>query len=417
MKKKLNILIPCGFFKDDEDNPASFRVRYLTALAMSVKGHDVVFMYPESRFKYLKSSVQDGNKYKAMMVIGIPGILPKRFRRTGYDFIECLFKTIYVMTHQVDIIQVTGGHRPINFVPCLFGKHLKGCVIVDESWEWLGKGGYADKRKGLFGKLISLYDKCFEIRVKELYDNIIVISSELKRRFRNPDKVIVLYGGAENNNLHPYELDEARDLICQPTNRFIIGMSNLTRGDHEDNRIFFEAFRKLCGEYSNVYLIATGCDRSYVEKIKKEYGITDRIISPGYIEFDEYNKYLSACNVFVLPYLDTQVNRARWPNKLGDYICLERPVITNPVGDVETLFTKYKVGILCNETSESFYVILKDIVENRLKIETYTQDSQFVAKNILSFDKRIDRMLKMFTVALKARKSEVRKQLDEPSES
>ena len=78
-------------------------------------------------------------------------------------------------------------------------------------------------------------------------------------------------------------------------------------------------------------------------------------------------------------------------------MCLERPIITNPTGDAKHLFEKYKLGILCPDTPESYYDILKGFIEGRIKTEACTQDSRFVAHQVISFDKRIDQMLEIFT--------------------
>lgn len=338
------------------------------------------------------------------MIYGTPGILPMGFRTGGFGIIDCIFKTLYILFHSFEVIQVGSGHRPSNFLPSIFGKYLKKTIIVDECWEWLGKGGYADTRKGLFGSIIALYDRHFEVKLKEMYDSIIVISSELKRRFSKQEKVVVILGGAENSQLQPYKIIDARVLLHIPADRFIIGMSNLIRSDHEDNKVFFAALQRICEEYSKVHLIATGCDESYIKEIEREFNITGKILFPGYVDFIDYNKYLSACDIFVLPYPDTCINRSRWPNKIGDYMCLERPIITNPTGDVKKIFEQYKVGILCGEKTEDFYKIFEQIFENNIDLTAHVKDSRFVADELLSFDKRIKKMIKIFEKLIEKQK-------------
>jgi len=391
----MKILILCGHFKDYENNPASFRIRYLTALTMAEKGHEVFFIYPGCGLKFDRK-IKNNTVDNRLRIFKTPGILPIDFRTGGFGFLDGLFKSFCVLIFDVDVIQVVSGHRPSNFIPSIIGKYLKRCVIVDECWEWLGKGGHADKKKGVLGRLIALYDNLFELKLKMFFDSIIVISSELKKRFKFKTKINILYGGAENNNFRAYKIDEARSLLKLPHKCFIIGMSNLIQGDHEDNKVFFKAFRKLCGIYSDIFLLTTGSNSSYIEKIGNEYETKNNIISIGYVDFNRYNLFLSACNIFVLPYPDTPINRARWPNKFCDYICLDRPVLTNPTGDIKKLFKKYDIGLLCEETCESYYSKLKEIIENKIILELYSRDSIFVAKNILSFDKRIDNMLQLF---------------------
>jgi len=98
----------------------------------------------------------------------------------------------------------------------------------------------------------------------------------------------------------------------------------------------------------------------------------------------------------VLPFSNTLINAARWPNKIGDYLCLNRPVITNPTGDIKLLFDQYKVGILCDQTPEGFFYVINEILNKSIKLESYTEDSLYVANEVLSFDKRIDKYLEIF---------------------
>ena len=403
----MKIVILCDYFDEHEINRASFRIRYLTALHIAKKGHDVAFIYPSKSFNLINKSYENPKEKTRMKIIGTPGLFPMKFRTGGFGFIDGLFKTLFVLTHSVDVIQVGSGHRPSNFLPSMVCKYLKRSITVDECWEWLGEGGYADSRRGFFGRVISLYDKYLEIKLRSLFDNIIVISTELKKRFKIGRKVTVLLGGIENQALHPYALDEARAMVGISKDIFLVGMSNVIRGDHKENKICFEACRKICRRYPKTRLFLSGTDKRYIEEIADKFELKEQIIFKGYIDFEEYNKHLSSCNVFVLPYSNTLINRCRWPNKIGDFICLERPIITNPTGDVKELFTKYKLGILCSENSEAFYNSLQNVIKREYEDKFDAEEASFVANNLLTFSGRIDRMLEIFTGLLKCKNDKI----------
>lgn len=378
---------------------SSSRVRYLTALKMSKRGHHVTFMFPSRGLRCQKLPINS-----CLLKIGTPGLLPKRFRRGGFGLFDGLFKSIEVWKGRYDVIHVTNGHRPSQFIPCLLGKYVKGARIVDESWEWLGKGGYADIRTGIIGNCIGLYDRYLEMTLKSIFDHVVVISTALKNRFKNKDKVSVLHGGAESHGLEPYKIVWARKSVGLPHKAFCIGMSNVLRADHDENKIIFEAFSRLCKKHESLYLVATGFDVGYIREIGAAYNCAERIIASGYVEFDLYNKYLSSCDVFVLPYPDTPINRGRWPNKVGDFLCLDRPIITNPTGDIKGLFEKYKVGLLCEATPDAFYELLDKVINKKLDILRCTDDCEYVATNVLSFDKRVNDLLAIFKRTIEARR-------------
>ena len=173
-------------------------------------------------------------------------------------------------------------------------------------------------------------------------------------------------------------------------------MSNVIESDHDDNKFFFKAFSRLTKKYEHLFLLITGACENYKKLIEDEFEINGRIISMGWVEFELYNKYLSACDLFVLPYKNTNINAGRWPNKIGDYLCLARPVLTNPTGDIRQYIEKYRLGILCDDNPEGFYTAIDSILEDDTDLEGYSSDSLSFVEKKLSFDKRIDKMLNIF---------------------
>lgn len=392
----MKILILSTFIEDFVER-ASFKIRLLTAKKMAEREHDVTFISPAKDQRINPRITITGNLEK----ISTPGLFPVKFRVGGFSLLDALYKTVHVLKSSFDVIQVTNGHRPAQLLPCLVGKYLKKAVIVDERWEWLGKGGYADIKKGFVGKIVSLYDRFLDLRVKIFYDYIITISKTLQDRFGNGSNVIVLYGGTENTSLKDYDLKTARKELGLNIDSIILGMSNIGPLDLYNIDIFLRAFEKLSPEFRSLFLLLTGSDKDFVEHIKRRYSFPDRIIFPGWVDFEVYNKYLSACNIFVLPYRNLPMFAAAWPNKLGDYLCLNRPIISNPTGDIKYFFEKYQVGFLCDESPESFYEMIKSILSSYSNLTSYCKDSLYVANEILSFDKRIDKLLGIFQTKLK----------------
>jgi glycosyltransferase involved in cell wall biosynthesis len=397
----MKIIILCDFFKESKENTASYRVKWLTAREMARKGHVVTFVYPV-RGIHIEHESPESN----LRLIGVPGILPVIMRRSGFSISDIFCRSLLTIMNLPDVIYVTNGHRPANLIPCLISRLLGNTVIVDETWDWMGKGGYSDKREGLAGRLLATYDRVFEITFKELFDILIVITSELRKRFSGKEKVYVQHGGAEYGALVPFSRNAARSMLGIGQDLFIIGMSSLVRGDHSDNEAFLNALGILCREYNNVFLMVTGSDDSYIKGITEHYGLQGRVIYPGYLEFSEYNKYLSSCDIFVLPYPDTQINRGRWPNKLGDYISLRRPVVTNPTGDVKTLFERYSLGVLCGSSPYDYYDILRKMVDGELNPADMARDAEYVAAHVLAFDKRVESLINIFLDTLRERKTD-----------
>jgi len=379
----MRILALSDYFEDYRENRASFRVRYQTALKMSEMGHEVHFVYPGSGMACKR--VKIGQR---LLKQKTPGLFPMRLRVGGFGLIDMITKSLIVLFGDYDVIHVTNGHRPSQFIPCLLGKYLKRAIIVDECWEWLGKGGYSENRKGLLGRFVGAYDRHLEFLLKRIFDHVIVISEALAERFSGRSQVTVLNGGAETEELTAYSMRESRHTNGLPMDYFIVGMSNVMPADHGDNKVFFEAMRCLVGRHKKLFLLATGSETEYLHEVSCEYGFKQRLISPGYVSFVEYNRYLSCCDTFVLPYPNNQLNRGRWPNRLGDYFSLSRPIITNPTGDIPRLFQAHQVGVLCDFSAEAFIRTVEGLINGVNQAEDYARDSRYVAEEVISFERR-----------------------------
>ena len=380
-------------FMNDYEEKASFKIRYLTALKMAESGHEVVFMYPANKLGGRRGLP---DCHIRLSLVATPGLLPNRFRVGGFGILDTIFKVLRVLRDHFDVIYATNGHRPAQFLPSFLGKHLKGALTVDECWEWLGKGGYADLRSGIVGAIVSLYDRSLEVALRRSYGRLIAISETLKQRFGNGAATAVIHGGAETDALINYPIPEARKRTGLGEDLFLIGISNVTEVDHRDNVVLFEAVERLSTEFANLSIVVTGADTPYVRRLKESYGFLRRMIFPGWVTFEEYNAYLSSCNVFFLGNRDSLINRARWPNKMGDYLSLQRPIITHPTGDVERYFNKYGIGFLCEETPEAVADLLRSMITGRIELALYARDSLRLAREVLSFDCRVARILTLF---------------------
>ena len=272
-----------------------------------------------------------------------------------FNPIEIVLRVLDVIKNRYDVIHALPGHRPSHFLPCIISKKLYKTLILDEWWEWFGIEGISAGKKGL-GRLAARYEQCNELKLKKYFDVILPISKCLVDRLPEAvqKKCIVLHGGMDDRKLIAYDLKEARDGVDLDLTAFYVGMSNICRLDHPDNIPLFSAFSKFAKQHDNVKLVVSG-EESYIDSEVCSLVGEENVINIGWQSFEKYNFYLSSCNLFVLPFPPTKRNEGRWPNKLGDYIWLKRPVITNPTGELIGIMEKGKLGY-CNENSEDQYL-------------------------------------------------------------
>jgi glycosyltransferase involved in cell wall biosynthesis len=373
-----------------------FYIRYRTSEILTRNPNTYVTMIYPSINIFSFSVIQPKKNFK---VISVPSFLPARFVRGGFSLFDLVYKTFKILTTKYDIIHVDMGHRPAGFVPAFIGKKVKKSKIINEWWEWFGKGGLADFRiKGL-QKYIALYDNYTELPATKKYDGVIAITHTLKKRLCHTDiynKTIVLYGGAETSDLKKYDTKEARSKLILDQESIIIGMINICEEDEEDNAIFWKAFNKLTCEYNRLMLLVTG-NRDYVcNKFMPNINFRSRIIYPGWVDREDYAVYLSSCDFFVLPLRDNLRNAARWPNKISDYFSVEKPILTNPVGDLKQLFERHRLGLLCDTRVECFYDKTKLLIENKTQREHCCSDQWEFVHNELSFDGRVNKIYNFY---------------------
>ena len=272
-----------------------------------------------------------------------------------FNPIEIAIRMCDVIKNRYDVIHVLPGHRPSHFLPAILSRKLYGTLLVDEWWEWFGVEGISADKKGL-GSFIAKYEQLTELKLKKYYDVILPISKCLADRLpaEVQKKCIVLHGGMDDQKLVAYDLSFARASVNLDAQAFCVGMSNICRLDHPDNIPLFRAFSEFAKQHDHIKLIVSG-ERTYIDSDVRSVVGEENLVNIGWQPFEKYNLYLSACNLFALPFPDTKRNRGRWPNKLGDYVWLKRPVITNPTGELKEIVLQGNLGY-CTENSEKQYL-------------------------------------------------------------
>ena len=101
-------------------------------------------------------------------------------------------------------------------------------------------------------------------------------------------------------------------------------------------------------------LIITGQVRQNIRDLVSKYRLEEHVVAPGYLSREKYSTFLGSSDVFLLPMDDRPYNVGRWPNKMCDYLSFARPTISNPIGDIKTLFENYNVGLLARWEPKDF---------------------------------------------------------------
>ena len=149
---------------------------------------------------------------------------------------------------------------------------------------------------------------------------------------------------------------------------------------HLDMEIVMASLVIVSKKYPNVKLIITGKVKQSIHELITKYGVKDRIIFTGFLSSDDFPIYLGCSDVFLLPFADRPYNHGRWPNKMGDYLTIGRPTVSNPVGDIKTLFEKHDVGLLAEWSAEDFAEKIIFLLDHPEISERYGQNARECCK-------------------------------------
>ncbi len=257
--------------------------------------------------------------------------------------------------------------RPATIHPALFYMRRHSFPLFIDWIEWWGKGGTISVNRPIwYQKTLAWIEEFYEEHFRTLADGSTVISSELAKRAKglgvNSDSILILRGGVDVDYMKHVELKSARKKLGIDTQLIIGGFSS--QDSHLDIEEVIKAVHIVTSREKRFKLMITGHKTAKLMDLLRKHKLQDDVILPGFIPADIYPIYLSCCNFFLLPYPENICNLGRWPNKVGDYMGVGRPTITNPTGDLKDLFSRNKIGIMCDYKASSFADAILELVQN-----------------------------------------------------
>lgn len=326
---------------------------YSIAHAMVQRGHKVTLIAISDRSRW---GIRETD-WNGVRVVETPDLLWGKLR-SGWDIWNLLNRLYFLSRERIryDLIHCFET-RPATIYPALYFSHKWNIPWFIDWIDWYGHGGLISINRPfwyrwLFGWLETYFEETFLTRAAGLS----VISTSLKERAISlgvlQDSILYLPSGMHPDRFLSRPIDLCRKELGFSPSEPIIGFSSAD--SHLDLDIVMQALSIVTQKYNEVKLMITGRTDSSVLKMANVYRVADQLILTGYLPIEMLPIFLGCCNLFVLPYPATNYNLGRWPNKVGDYMCLGRPIVSNPVGDIKTLFENYQIGLLAKWDPEDF---------------------------------------------------------------
>jgi len=303
--------------------------------------------------------------------------MPRRFRHGGYDIFDMIFRSVYLLLQDKDILH-SFNHRPASSISAwLVSKtnHVEWWTDWADLW---GKGGIADRRYGFLRWLTSSLDTHLEKWVITHCPNITAISHYLikKSRFwrQGSKNIYFLPVGADTDLIKPLPKLEARQQLKLNRNDFLGCFLYVGTYDAD---FLSQILLQVHLHHVSFKLMMLGpfLDDFYCQLPARPHPIYDRIVHPGVVSRTNLSAWLSAADVALLPYRNLEINRGRYPNKLGDYLAAGKPIVANPTGEVKRLLAKYDIGWTASESPRKFAQLLETVGKDKRQINSKSKNA------------------------------------------
>ena len=167
-------------------------------------------------------------------------------------------------------------------------------------------------------------------------DAIVVVSPFLKREIKargiDGDKIYVVPNAADpglfNPNLKNVHL-KAQYYIEEET--VVVGFIGWFVDWHKIEGLI-EAFSRVCkGKNARLMIIGDGDLKDHYAETAEKFGVSDQLIMPGAIPYEDVPEYISIMDICVIP----ASNQYRSPIKLFEYMVMEKPVLAPRLEPIE----------------------------------------------------------------------------------
>ena len=359
------------------------------ARELAARGHEVDVMCHANTERW-RTHIEEVDGFR---IIENPDLLVGTLRQ-GWDPVCALRRWLFLRreNRHYDIIHCLDTRLAVVW-PALSYARQKGIPIVSDWIDWWGRGGLIQERRPWwYRRLFAWIEVFFEESYRSKLDGLTAISHALVDRAADlgvpRERCLHIPGGA---NLAAFA-DVPSKEVCRaelgiPADAPVVCFSGLDV--LIDLSVAVRAFEVLLKRDPRTMLLLVGpTERDARERVSDVKSLA-RIKALGPVPYGNLARCLGAADVFLMPYTNKVSNVGRWPNKVGDYMCIGRPTVSNPVGEVKRLFEQYDIGALCEESPESMAECALTFLHDPARSREAGERARAVAKEVFAWEKLI----------------------------
>lgn len=323
------------------------------ARELAARGHDVDVMCHANTERW-RTHIEQVEGFR---IIENPDLLVGALRQ-GWDPV-CAWRRrnfLFRENRPYDIIHCLDTRLAV-ILPAMAYARAQGIPIVSDWIDWWGRGGLIKERRpkwyqALFGGVETWFEEHYRNKLDgltaishALIDRAVALGVPRETCFHIPGGANLkafadIPAQAESKALNGLPLDAP--VLC------FSGLDVLI-----DLKLAVRAYEEVRKQQPDARLLLVGpTERDAAAAVSAPEAMAG-IAATGPVPYADLAKRLAAADVFLMPYDNKVSNVGRWPNKVGDYMCIGRPTVSNPVGEVKWLFGQYEIGLLTETTAEA----------------------------------------------------------------
>lgn len=367
---------------------AAYRSRII-AEGLARRGHDVTLLVTADKAKLsFRESIING-----VRIVETPDVTFGDLR-SGWDPVAAFRRRRWLKDNigEVDVLHLFET-RPATIYPGLnVSKRLKVPLVID--WiDWWGRGGIISMRRPFWYRvLFAGIETWFEEYFRRFADATTVISYGLAQRAVSlgvPEHTIHhIRNGSDLRTFRPHTINESRARLALPEDEFLIGYA--AQDTFFDLGPVLDAVKTVLDRGIPARLVLSGNAPAKLKRLVIDHNLNGRVTFLGYLSWDDYPFFQTACNVLVVPFPDTIYNIGRWPGKFGEYLAAGRPVVFNPVGDLADFGGADAPGIACDFSADSFAEAFQTLHNDPLLCERLGALARKLACDEMDWERSID---------------------------
>lgn len=270
-------------------------------------------------------------------------------------------------------------------IPAWVHRKGKNFVYVSDWCDWVNHG-IATTRSGKIPGSQALVANLEDL-ARNFADGVTVISSNLWEHVttlgHSPDNILYLPAGTRTDEIRPMGGKGTRRQLNMDPSMCCVGM--LGNASQKSIVPFIAALSQLVDEIPGLKLMILGRNYDKYLPICQEFGIADRTITPGWIDLNDLPKYLACADIFICPLDFSPYDKARWPQKVGEYMAAGRPVLCSDVGDVAKFIRDHEAGLTTDNTIIDLQEKFKQLLTSQEYASRLGQNARYATENHISW--------------------------------